>query len=83
MHSIRSLTLVTFIAVLATLTGCIPDPLDGPIPECKELLSPTRKDYVALANQRCDQARTMDEKFKSVGCGVRDKWLLCTRLGKG
>lgn len=80
----RSLTLAASIAALLTLIACSPqssDPLDGPIPECKELLSPARKAYVALATQRCDQARTMNEKFNSVGCGVREKWLRCSRLG--
>jgi len=79
------LNIVKFFSVvffLLLVSACSPkpsDPLDGPIPECKELLSPERKDYVDLATQRCDQARTINEKMNSVGCGVREAWLRCDR----
>jgi hypothetical protein len=36
--------------------------------------------YVELAKQRCDQARTMEEKMKSVGCVIKDKSNHCKRL---
>ncbi len=66
----------TFLVLL--ITACSPnDPLDGPVPECKELLSPERKDYVELGSQQCDQARTMQEKMNSVGCVIKDKWQQC------
>lgn len=69
------------VAVLFLLvTACSPkDPLDGPIPECVELLSQEKKSYLDQATERCDQARTMDEKLKSVGCTIREKSNACQR----
>jgi hypothetical protein len=62
------------------ITACSQkDPLDGPIPECVELLSQEKKAYVDQATERCDQARTMDEKLKSVGCTIREKLSACQR----
>jgi hypothetical protein len=67
---------ITLLILL--ITACSPkDPLDGPIPECKELLSQEKKGYVDLATERCDQARTMQEKMSSVGCVIKDKWQQC------
>jgi hypothetical protein len=64
--------------LLLLITACSPkDPLDGPIPDCKELLSQEKKVYVSLASERCDQARTMQEKMNSVGCVIKDKLQQC------
>ena len=72
---------ITLLILL--ITACSPkDPLDGPIPECQELLSPERKAYVELGAHQCDQARTMQEKMNSVGCGIKDKWQHCKTMSR-
>ncbi len=70
--------IIGFVYLLLSLSACSPkDPLDGPIPDCKELLSQEKKGYVDLATERCDQARSMQEKMNSIGCGIKDKWQQC------
>lgn len=71
---------VAITLLILLITACSPkDPLDGPIPECKELLSQEKKGYVDLATERCEQAKTVDAKLKSVGCGIREKLNGCQR----
>ncbi len=59
------------------MSACSKDPLDGAIPECPELLSKERQAYVDEGRKRCEQARTIEEKMKSVGCGIREKFNRC------
>ena len=76
-----STKLVVMAFLYAALAGCSSkDPLAGPIPECEELLSIERNDYVRFANESCDQARSFEEKMKSPGCGIKNKWLLCRSI---
>ena len=71
---------VAIALFILLVSGCSKDILDGPIPDCPELLSPGRKAYVDEGMKRCEQARTMEERMKSVGCVVHDNFFRCERI---
>jgi hypothetical protein len=77
----RTLALLTSTAALSFgLTGCEKNILDGPIPECKLLISESYKNYVAAGIQSCEKTRTLDEKIKNVGCEIKDRHHTCRML---
>jgi hypothetical protein len=80
-HQIRRIA-VAAVAITAVVfvSGCGKDILDGPIPECQLLISDSKIEYVKTAIERCDQARTFEEKMKSVGCAIKDRHHLCKML---
>jgi hypothetical protein len=72
---------ITCVLILLLVAACSQkDDLDGPIPKCKELLSKEGKPYVELAKQRCDAARTFNEKMNNVGCQVLNEWSGCSQM---
>ena len=72
--------IVAIALFILLVSGCSKDALDGPIPDCPEILSQERQAYVEEGKKRCDQARTIEERMKSVGCVVREKFMRCERL---
>lgn len=62
------------------MSACSKDSLDGPIPECPDILSEQRQAYVQEGKKLCEQARTFEEKMKSVGCVIQDKAQRCARI---
>lgn len=47
-----------------------PDILAGPIPDCPELMSPSRQAYQKAAEEQCKAAVTMQERMNTKGCEI-------------